>query len=161
MMKQNDIKKMELLLDRYLDGNTTYDEERLLHSLFRKAGNDIPEEWHVYSALFAFEDEETGETMDKGTSDESGAKIIQMKSNRKRKGWIRVAVACAAAVLIIGIVPFVTDHHSATTSNANIGNYAVIDGHRTTDSATVKQQAMEALNAVSAHHDEDFAAMTE
>lgn len=161
MMKQDKIKRMKLLLDRYLDGNTTNDEERLLHSLFRKAGNDIPEEWHVYSALFAFEDEGTYEAMDKGTSDESTAKIIQMKSNRKRKGWIRVALACAAAVLIIGIVPFVTDNHHAITSNEDISNYAVIDGHRTTDSATVKQQAMEALNAVSAHHDEDFAAMTE
>jgi hypothetical protein len=162
MMKQEDIKTIEKLLDRYLDGDTTNDEERLLHRLFAQAGDDIPEAWRAYRSLFAFEDAEAEPMADRETTGESQARIIPIATPVSKRRWLKTAVACAAAVLVVGgIIPFLTGPRPSTPQEEGASNYAVIDGRRITDSATVKQQALEALNTVSADRDEDFAAMME
>ena len=161
-MKQEDIKTMKRLLDRYLDGDTTNDEEQLLHSLFAKAGDDMPEEWRAYRSLFAFEDAEAETPADGEMAGERHARIIPITTHVSKSRWKNIAVACVAAMLVVGgIIPFLTGHQPSTPQEENASNYAVIDGRRTTDSATVKQQALEALNTVSTDRDEDFAAMME
>ena len=49
-----DIRK---LIDRYMSGETTNEEEAKLRSWFRLAGDNIPEEWRPLRALFSFVDE--------------------------------------------------------------------------------------------------------
>lgn len=50
-MKKNDIQQ---LLDRFMDGMTTLDEERRLADYFRT--DDVPEEWLAYKEMFAYFD---------------------------------------------------------------------------------------------------------
>ena len=38
-------KEIEALLDKYMDGDTSANEEQTLRSYFASCGNDIPEEW--------------------------------------------------------------------------------------------------------------------
>jgi hypothetical protein len=168
-MKQYNIETIRQLLDSYMDGDTTNEEEQTLHNYFAAAGENIPEEWRAYRALFAFEDAEREALDDVGrdaaqvedVSAQSGAQIIEMRCHGAQRKWIMyAAAACAAAMLILSVRPFFTDK-KAMPGTETPTDYAVIDGHRTTDATVVKDQAMEALNAISTNDEENFSALAE
>ena len=46
------------LIERYMSGETTNDEEATLRTWFQLAGDDVPEEWRPLRALFSFVDDE-------------------------------------------------------------------------------------------------------
>ena len=50
----NEFKTIQDLLDKYMDGATTNEEEATLRKYFEEHGNDIPEEWESYRALFSY-----------------------------------------------------------------------------------------------------------
>ena len=73
---------IQSLLDKYMDGTTTLDEEDILSEYFR--GKDIPQEWGDYRQLFQ----------------EIEAMKPQPKTNRRWIGW-SVAAAIMAGILYI------------------------------------------------------------
>ena len=74
---------IETLLDKYMDGKSTLEEEDILSEYFR--GQDIPKEWVDYQQLFQ--------------------EIEAMKPQPKiRKRWIGWSVAAAVAVLFVSLV---------------------------------------------------------
>lgn len=46
--------QIQLLLDKYLAGETSNEEEELLRNYFEEHGDDISEEWKSFRALFSF-----------------------------------------------------------------------------------------------------------
>ena len=48
----DEIKRIQNLLDKYMDGATSNEEEATLRKYFEEHANDIPEEWESYRALF-------------------------------------------------------------------------------------------------------------
>lgn len=48
------IKRIQDLLDKYMDGATSNEEEATLRKYFEEHANDIPEEWESYRALFGY-----------------------------------------------------------------------------------------------------------
>ena len=50
----NEFKTIQNLLDKYMDGATSNEEEARLRKYFEEHGNDIPEEWKSYRALFSY-----------------------------------------------------------------------------------------------------------
>lgn len=50
----NEFKTIQNLLDKYMDGATSNEEEATLRKYFEEHGNDIPEEWESYRALFSY-----------------------------------------------------------------------------------------------------------
>lgn len=50
----NEFKTIQDLLDKYMDGATSNEEEATLRKYFEGYGNDIPEEWESYRALFSY-----------------------------------------------------------------------------------------------------------
>lgn len=50
----DEIKRIQDLLDKYMDGATSNEEEATLRKYFEEHGNDIPEEWESYRALFGY-----------------------------------------------------------------------------------------------------------
>ena len=84
------------LLDKYMDGTSTLEEEDILADYFR--GQDIPQEWADYQQLFQ--------------------EIEAMKPLSKvRKRWIGWSVAASVAVLFIAIMWQQTGlHHTEQTS---------------------------------------------
>lgn len=108
--------QIEQLLARFLDGQTSEAEEKLLGDYFREA-EDVPVEWKAYQEMFAsfdtdafdFSDEELDvmctEVGDDcvgvgGSPVESGKKIATSHS----RFFIRWGMGAVAAVLLLGIV---------------------------------------------------------
>lgn len=151
-INEADIRK---LIDRYMSGETTNEEEAKLRSWFRLAGDNIPEEWRPLRALFSFVDEERSFIEAKPND------FIEPKPQfspllialHKPRTWISSAVA-AAAVAIALIVPSVKNGMGATPQN-----YAVIDGVVYTNPKVINEQVDEALQTVSSNNEDPFSAL--
>ena len=50
----DEFKTIQNLLDKYMDGATSNEEEATLRKYFEEHANDIPEEWESYRALFSY-----------------------------------------------------------------------------------------------------------
>ena len=82
------------LLDKYMDGTSTLEEEHILADYFR--GNDIPQEWEDYRLLFW----------------EIEAMKPQTKISKRWIGW-SVAAAIVAGILYIAVPRQQTIHQQA------------------------------------------------
>ena len=82
------------LLDKYMDGTSTLEEEEILSNYFRS--QDVPEEWNDYRQLFQ----------------EIEAMKPQPKTNKRWIGW-SVAAAIVAGVLYVAVPSQQTIHQQA------------------------------------------------
>lgn len=144
MKKEEYIKQ---LLDKYLDGETSSAEERALRGYFTNKGNNIPEEWMPYRALFTYIAEERA---DEGETAETIDINVNKADKAHRRGWIYAAATAAAAILIAVVMI------SLPRSN---DNYAVIDGKVYTNKKVVEDEALKALQMVSSDNDDNFDAL--
>lgn len=135
---------IRMLIDRYMSGDTTNEEEATLRTWFRLAGDDIPEEWRPLRALFGFVDEERETPHCRNT--------LLIALHRPRI-WISSAVA-AAAIAIVMLVPSMNKAFAPEPQN-----YAVIDGKLYTNQEVINKQVDEALQTVSAENDDPFSAL--
>lgn len=135
---------IRMLIDRYMSGDTTNEEEATLRTWFRLAGDDIPEEWRPLRALFGFVDEE------RETPHRRNTLLIALHRPRI---WISSAVA-AAAIAIVMLVPSMNKAVAPEPQN-----YAVIDGKVYTNQEVINEQVDEALQTVSAENDDPFSAL--
>lgn len=135
---------IRMLIDRYMSGDTTNEEEATLRTWFRLAGDDIPEEWRPLRTLFGFVDEE------RETPHRRNTLLIALHRPRI---WISSAVA-AAAIAIVMLVPSMNKAFAPEPQN-----YAVIDGKLYTNQEVINKQVDEALQTVSAENDDPFSAL--
>ena len=135
---------IRMLINRYMSGDTTNEEEATLRTWFRLAGDDIPEEWRPLRALFGFVDEERETPHSRNT--------LLIALHRPRI-WISSAVA-AAAIAIVMLVPSMNKAFAPEPQN-----YAVIDGKLYTNQEVINEQVDEALQTVSAENDDPFSAL--
>ena len=158
----DEFKTIQNLLDKYMDGATSNEEEATLRKYFEEHANDIPEEWESYRALFSYigfeqmnlsqilkGEEEKEEDFEK----EDIAKEIIEKVSRTR--WLKyfgtsVAAAAIIAFLIVGIQKIAQPQPEC---------YAVIDGKVYTDQEFVHNEALDALEDVSADSEDPFSAL--
>ena len=172
----NEFKTIQNLLDKYMDGATSNEEEATLRKYFEEHANDIPEEWESYRALFSYigfeqmnlsqilkeeeekeiakedilEDEEKNIPKKKGKEEE-----IFTKKEVSRSRWLKyigtsVAAAAIIAFLIVGIQKIAQPQPEC---------YAVIDGKVYTDQEFVHNEALDALEDVSADSEDPFSAL--
>ena len=167
----NEFKTIQNLLDKYMDGATSNEEEATLRKYFEEHGNDIPEEWESYRALFSYigfeqmnlsqilkeeEKEEDFEKKDIAKEDierKEEEEISKKKASRSR--WLKyfgtsVAAAAIIAFLIVGIQKIAQPQPEC---------YAVIDGKVYTDQEFVHNEALDALDDVSADSEDPFSAL--
>ena len=85
---------IQSLLDKYMDGTSTLDEEDILSEYFR--GKDIPQEWEDYRQLFQ----------------EMEAMKPQLKARKRWIGWSIAAAAIVAGGLYLSIPSELHDHPS-------------------------------------------------
>ncbi len=140
------------LIDRYMSGETSNEEEATLRSWFRLAGDDMPEEWRPLRALFSFVDEER-HTMEQNSTQPTPRHMLILRTMRKPRTWISSAVA-AAAVAIAMLVPSVNKGLESTPQN-----YAVIDGKMYTNPEVINEQVDDALQTVSTENEDPFSAL--
>ena len=147
----NEFKTIQDLLDKYMDGATSNEEEATLRKYFEEHGNDIPEEWESYHALFSY----IGfEQMDLSQILKEEEKEID-KKEASRSRWLKyfgtsVAAAAIIAFLIVGIQKITQPQPEC---------YAVIDGKVYTDQEFVHNEALDALEDVSADSEDPFSAL--
>ena len=166
----NEFKTIQDLLDKYMDGATSNEEEATLRKFFEEHGNDIPEEWESYRALFSyigFEQmnlsqilkEEKEKEIEKEDILEDEEKNIPKKEGKKEEAslsrWLKyfgtsVAAAAIIAFLIVGIQKIAQPQPEC---------YAVIDGKVYTDQEFVHHEALDALEDVSADSEDPFSAL--
>ena len=166
----NEFKTIQDLLDKYMDGATSNEEEATLRKYFEEHANDIPEEWESYRALFSyigFEQmnlsqilkEEKEKEIEKEDILEDEEKNIPKKEGKKeeasRSRWLKyfgtsVAAAAIIAFLIVGIQKIAQPQPEC---------YAVIDGKVYTDQEFVHNEALDALEDVSADSEDPFSAL--
>ena len=159
----DEFKTIQNLLDKYMDGATSNEEEATLRKYFEEHGNDIPEEWESYRALFSYigleqmnlsrnlKEKEEIEKEDIEKKEEE--RISKKKASRSR--WLKyfgtsVAAAAIIAFLIVGIQKIAQPQPEC---------YAVIDGKVYTDQEFVHHEALDALDDVSADSEDPFSAL--
>ena len=160
----NEFKTIQDLLDKYMDGATSNEEEATLRKYFEEHANDIPEEWESYRALFSyigFEQmnlsqilkEEEMEIEKEDIEKKEEERISKKEASRSR--WLKyfgtsVAAAAIIAFLIVGIQKIAQPQPEC---------YAVIDGKVYTDQEFVHHEALDALDDVSADSEDPFSAL--
>ncbi len=167
----DEIKRIENLLDKYMDGATSNEEEATLRKYFEEHANDIPEEWESYRALFSYigfeqmnlsqilKEEEKEEDFEKKDiakeyiEKKEEGEILKKEASRSR--WLKyfgtsVAAAAIIAFLIVGIQKIAQPQPEC---------YAVIDGKVYTDQEFVHNEALDALEDVSADSEDPFSAL--
>lgn len=157
---------IKALIDRYMTGATTNEEEAALRSWFHGAGDSVPEEWRPLRAMFAFVDSERYTLSTPAIQEEEGgasprssgithtsirqdrpARLLRIM--RRPRLWISSAVAAVALAMLVPRIG----------NGAEPQSYAVIDGKVYTNPEVVREQAMDALNAVSADGEDPFSAL--
>ena len=167
----DEIKRIQNLLDKYMDGATSNEEEAKLRKYFEEHANDIPEEWESYRALFSYigfeqmnlsqilKEEEKKEDFEKKDiakeyiEKKEEGEILKKEASRSR--WLKyfgtsVAAAAIIAFLIVGIQKIAQPQPEC---------YAVIDGKVYTDQEFVHNEALDALDEVSADSEDPFSAL--
>ena len=167
----DEIKRIQNLLDKYMDGATSNEEEATLRKYFEEHTNDIPEEWESYRALFSYigfeqmnlsqilKEEEKKEDFEKkdiakeNIEKKEEGEILKKEASRSR--WLKyfgtsVAAAAIIAFLIMGIQKIAQPQPKC---------YAVIDGKVYTDQEFVHNEALDALEDVSADSEDPFSAL--
>ena len=146
-----EFKTIQNLLDKYMDGATSNEEEATLRRYFEEHGNDIPEEWESYRALFSY----IGlEQMNLSQNLKEEEKKIEKKET-SRTVWLKyfgasVAAAAIIAIMLVGIQKIAQPQPEC---------YAVIDGKVYTDQEFVHNEALDALEDVSADSEDPFSAL--
>ena len=167
----NEFKTIQNLLDKYMDGATSNEEEATLRKYFEEHANDIPEEWESYRALFSYigfeqmnlsqilKEEEKEENIEKEIIAKENIEKKEEKEISKKKApgrrWFKylstsVAAAAIIAFLIVCIQKIVQPQPEC---------YAVIDGKVYTDQEFVHHEALDALEDVSADSEDPFSAL--
>ena len=167
----NEFKTIQDLLDKYMDGATSNEEEARLRKYFEEHGNDIPEEWESYRALFGyigFEQMELSQNLkEEGKEEDFEKKDIAKENIEKKEEWeilkkkvsrsrwlkyfgASVAAAAIIAFMLVGIQKMIQPQPEC---------YAVIDGTVYTDQEFVHHEALDALEDVSADTEDPFSAL--
>lgn len=160
----DEIKRIQNLLDKYMDGATSNEEEATLRKYFEEHGNDIPEEWESYRALFSyigFEQMNLSQNLKKEEEKEEEfekkdiAKEDIEKKEASRSRWLKYFSASAAAAAIIAFMLVGIQKIAQPQPEC----YAVIDGKVCTDQEFVHHEALDALDDVSADSEDPFSAL--
>ena len=108
-MKRYSHQQIEALLDKFMDGQTTVEEEALLADYFRSA--DVPAEWEDYRVMFDYFDHGMEATL--VPAKQPHPTLTRLMGHR----WWGIA---AAACITAAIVATAMLHHPTTTTQPEI-----------------------------------------
>lgn len=128
--------RIEALLEKYFEGATSCEEERLLRHLF--AEGEVPEELQAYRPLFAYIDNEQEKRRHAAKPVESPRKHRPLL---RRMGYALGGMAAGIA-LAVGMTRFIATMGAPES-------YVLINGVRYTDEKLVEAKALEALQNAS------------
>lgn len=133
---------IEDLLNKYFEGKTSCEEERLLRQIFTQG--IIPPHLEVYRPMFTFLNKENQES--KVMTPEVVKKTIPF-----RRRIIYSLSSLAAVALLVLAIAGITRYYTVTPDN-----YVIIDGEYYTSTQVVHKEALAAFQEVSFSEDEIF-----
>lgn len=140
-MGKTDLYRIEELLERYFEGETSAAEEKQIRAFF--ASDEVPEHLVVYQPLFAYFDEEI----------ERGAVSVPLRpKNRKRSVFYILSGVAACVLALLSITRLLYPADPCFCSD----NYVVVNGRCYTDIHKVRSLAFEALQEVAVPAEDYF-----
>lgn len=161
-MKTEEMNRIEILLERFFDGETSRDEEKELYAFFENP--HLPERWKPYRSLFVFLGnglpgassslspadfwQTSPEPLTMGTAGRSEKEktlpFSTPSSVRKsgNPGWVKIlrfAAGCAAAILL-AVAGFPLLFPTSTSSDPYEGSYLIRNGVRISDSDLIRPE---------------------
>lgn len=136
--------KIDELLNKYFEGETSCEEERELRHFFTE--EEIPEHLQMYRPIFACLDKEVKEYQ--SLSKKSENKEMKTRRISPRRLYYTLGGIAAGLLMLIGIAN-IYRHISVTPTD-----YVVINGKTYTDANVVRDQALSAFQDVSMSQDE-------
>ncbi len=127
--------KIDELLDKYFEGETSCEEERRLRRFFTEE-EKVPEHLLVYRPLFVYLDKEAVSTI---TPKEKQQEQPSGKPSRFYRMCYAISGVAAGLLLLLGVAKTIFPLSGV------LENYVVIDGKRYTDEKLVEAKALEAL----------------
>ncbi|PIQ18657.1 MAG: hypothetical protein COW66_05295 [Flavobacteriaceae bacterium CG18_big_fil_WC_8_21_14_2_50_34_36] len=103
-----ELQKMEQLIDKYFDGNTSKEEEKQLHQYFKS--NQVATHLEVYRSMFAYFSESKKEVFPAEVPLDEVSKNGMLS---KFKSWYSLA---ALLIVVIGITFFMQQNSNQLTS---------------------------------------------
>ena len=185
----DEFKTIQDLLDKYMDGATSNEEEATLRKYFEEHGNDIPEEWKSYRALFSYigfeqmnlsqnlKGEEKEEDFEKEDILEDEEKNIPKKEGKEENAFPKKEVfpkketspkkeasrsrwlKYFGASVAAAAIIAFLIVGIQKIAQPQPECYAVIDGKVYTDQEFVHHEALDALEDVSADSEDPFSAL--
>jgi len=123
------MKDIDRLLEKYFDGETSLEEEKLLRNYFRQS--NIDERHKIYSPMFSFFSEERQEA------------VVEKKTKKiPAYAWIGIA---ASIILLVGVRTF----YYTPLENTNTKSLVYINGKKVTDMKTINTEALNSIENIS------------
>lgn len=146
--------KIDELLEKYFEGETSCEEERRLRRFFTEEEEKVPEHLLVYRPLFVYLDKEAvsvagKEAVSTITPEEKQQEQPSGKPSRLYRMCYAISGVAAGLLLLLGVAKIIFPLSGVPE------NYVVIDGKRYTDEKLVQAKALEALQNAS-FTDEDL-----
>ena len=135
-MKKVTSENVQEYLARYMEGESTQEEQRLLKEYFDKT-KDLPAELRPYARMFVVLEEKAETPSVEALDRFSEGQIPAVR--RSVKLWPLVAAACVAAFAVIFLTPPKHDENMAI---------AYVDGKMITNQAQAMQMGQEALQEI-------------
>lgn len=143
--------EIEKLLEKYFEGTTSCEEERLLRQFF--SGPDVPPGLESYRPLFvclekeiqqqkANRQQEDEKAEQQNTASRPTAIPVIPISRRRMYYWYAASAVALVILCVTGI------HYRLQYSEERSGNYVIINGERYNDPKLVQAKAIEALQIV-------------
>lgn len=134
--------KIDELLNKYFEGETSCDEERDLRRFFTE--EQVPEDLEMYRPLFVCLDEEAKAHQ---SHQHEMKEVNKQLSYRRRLYYIMGSIA-AGLLLLIGVANLYQNVWTAPS------DYVIINGKCYTDAKTIREQALSAFQDVQMSQDE-------
>ena len=144
--------KIDELLNKYFEGETSCEEERELRRYFTEA-NVIPEHLQMYRPLFACLDKEA--KAHQSLPQETENKKAKTRHLIPRRLYYTIGSVAAGLLILVGIANLYQQIAVTPT------DYVVINGKRYTDAKTIREQALSAFQDVSMSQEEVLELMFE
>lgn len=179
-MKEN--KQIQSLLNKYLAGETSNEEEELLRNYFEEHGDDIPEEWKSFRALFSFvrfeklnflseenSEEDSEKDLEENSEEKESKDIVAVEtivegfdkgSDKPQKAKQRslhryIAISAAAVIAMILMITGIRSISNHPWGDTQPECYAVIDGKVYTNPEKVHHEALDALQSIGTEGQDD------
>lgn len=136
--------KIDELLNKYFEGETSCEEERELRRYFTE--EEVPEHLQMYRPLFACLDKEAKAYQ--SPPEKSENKKVKTEHLIPRRLYYTIGSIAAGVLVLIGIANL---YQQITVTPTD---YVVINGKRYTDAKTIREQALSAFQDVSMSQEE-------